>query len=239
MSLAVQIVYWPLFLTGFRTITIRFNIPLQMTLLIYGAGGLGREVLAALQSSGVDVAGFVVDPGFSDGEIRGLRVRAAVLDASLARTARFVLAVGDGQARQRAALSLGNETEFCTVLHPAAVVGPGVSIGKGAMLIGPANVTTDVAIGAHVLINPGCTIAHDCVLEDFVNLGPSCSLAGRVAVREGANLGVGVSVAPGVVIGAWSTVGAGAVVIRDVEPGSTVVGVPARTIRHSGSQRSS
>ena len=227
-----------MFSARYSTLALPFTIPLQMTLLIYGAGGLGREVLAALQISGVDVAGFVVDPGFSDGEIKGFRVRASVLEASLSRTARFVLAVGDGRARQQAALSLGAETEFVTVRHPAALVGPGVSIGVGAMLIGPINITTDVAVGAHTLINPGCTIAHDCVLEDFVNLGPSCSLAGRVTVREGANLGVGVSVAPGVVIGAWSTVGAGAVVIRDVEPGATVAGVPARVIRRSGHQSS-
>ena len=205
-----------------------------MTLLIYGAGGLGREVLSALQASGGHVSGFVVDPGFPVTDIRGLPVRAERLATLPDAAARFVLAVGDGRARQRAALSLGASTAFVTVRHPAAVIGSCVSVGKGTMIIGPCNITTDVSIGAHGLINPGCTIAHDCVLGDFVNLGPSCALAGRVTIQEGANLGVGVCVAPGVVIGAWSTVGAGAVVIRDVEPGSTVVGVPARPIRRGG-----
>jgi sugar O-acyltransferase (sialic acid O-acetyltransferase NeuD family) len=204
-----------------------------MTLLIYGAGGLAREVLAALQARGEHVAGFIVDPGFPVGDIRGLVVQAAGLDAVLGLSACFVLAVGDGKARQQAAFLLGPATQFLKVIHPAALIGSFVSVGAGSMLIGPGSITTDVSIGAHVLVNPGCTIAHDCVLENFVNLGPSCSLAGRVTVREGANLGVGVSVAPGVVIGAWSTVGAGAVVIRDVEPGSTVVGVPARPIRRT------
>lgn len=206
-----------------------------MTLLIYGAGGLGREVLSALQASGEQVSGFIVDPGFAVVDIRGVQVRAERLETLSDRATRFILAVGDGRARQCAALALGPDAAFATVCHPAAVIGSCVSIGSGAMIIGPCSLTTDVSIGSHGLINPGCTIAHDCVLEDFINLGPSCALAGRVTIQEGANLGVGVSVAPGVVIGAWSTVGAGAVVIRDVEPGSTVVGVPARPIRRTGS----
>ncbi|MDH6167550.1 sugar O-acyltransferase (sialic acid O-acetyltransferase NeuD family) [Variovorax boronicumulans] len=205
-----------------------------MTLLIYGAGGLGREVLSALQACGEHVAGFVVDPGFPVADIRGLQVRAERLETFSDPGVRLVLAVGDGRARQRAALSIGTAVECVAVRHPAAVIGSGVSVGAGALIIGLCSITTDVSIGSHTLINPGSTIAHDCVLGDFVNLGPSCSLAGRVTVQEGANLGVGVSVAPGVVIGAWSTVGAGAVVIRDVEPGSTVVGVPARPIQRRG-----
>jgi acetyltransferase EpsM len=41
---------------------------------------------------------------------------------------------------------------------------------------------------------------------------------------------VGSAAIVGVRIAPWSTVGAGAVVVRDVEEHSTVVGVPARPI---------
>ncbi|MBU1360518.1 MAG: NeuD/PglB/VioB family sugar acetyltransferase [Gammaproteobacteria bacterium] len=201
-----------------------------MSVHVYGAGGLAREVSAALLAAGEEVSSFVVDHGFGTSAIGGVPVLEADLHALRDPGLRFLLAVGDGRARQRAVASLGSNARFATVIHPAATVGPRVVVGAGAMIIGPASLTSDIEVGAHALVNPGCTVAHDCVLGAYCNLGPSVALAGRVTIEEGANLGVGVSVAPGVVIGAWAIVGAGAVVIRNVDAGTTVVGVPARPI---------
>lgn len=53
----------------------------------------------------------------------------------------------------------------------------------------------------------------------------------RTLVERGAALGSGVVVLGGVRIGAGALVGAGAVVTRDVAPGKTVAGVPARASR--------
>jgi acetyltransferase-like isoleucine patch superfamily enzyme len=53
----------------------------------------------------------------------------------------------------------------------------------------------------------------------------------RTVVESGAALGSGVVVLGGVRIGAGALVGAGAVVTRDVAPGETVAGVPARVTR--------
>ena len=47
-------------------------------------------------------------------------------------------------------------------------------------------------------------------------------------IEDDARIGPGACLLPGVVIGRAATVAAGAVVTKDVEPGATVVGVPAR-----------
>src|SRR6185437_1651752 len=107
----------------------------------------------------------------------------------------------------------------------------------GVMILGPVNATTDIELGSHTLLNPGCIVSHDCRIGDFASLGPGVLLAGRVSVGEGAQLGIGVVVSPRCSIGAWATVGAGAVVVRDVQPGVTVVGVPARPLEKNRASR--
>jgi UDP-2-acetamido-3-amino-2,3-dideoxy-glucuronate N-acetyltransferase len=52
----------------------------------------------------------------------------------------------------------------------------------------------------------------------------------RIVVERGASIGSGAVILGGVRIGAGALVGAGAVVTDDVEPGSTVAGVPARML---------
>ena len=82
-------------------------------------------------------------------------------------------------------------------------------------------------------INLSCTVGHDVVLGDFVTLAPGVNLSGRVHIGARAYIGTNASIINGatdapLVIGDDAVVGAAACVTRDVAPGATVVGVPAR-----------
>ena len=50
-------------------------------------------------------------------------------------------------------------------------------------------------------------------------------------VEDEVSVGANATILPGVRLGRGCTVGAGAVVVRDVAPGTTVVGNPARPVR--------
>jgi tetrahydrodipicolinate N-acetyltransferase len=51
-----------------------------------------------------------------------------------------------------------------------------------------------------------------------------------VIVEDYVSIGVGASIKPGVRLGKGCTVGVGAAVVKDVAPGTIVVGVPAKPI---------
>ena len=94
-------------------------------------------------------------------------------------------------------------------------------------------------IQAFAFIPPGVT------LEDEVFIGPCVAFANdkhppshgkgwsKVLVKRGAVIGLGARIVPtkdGLTIGENAVVGAGALVLKDVLPNTTVVGVPARPL---------
>ena len=119
-------------------------------------------------------------------------------------------------------------------------IGDDVSIGTLSV------VEHHVTIGHHVRIHTQAFVPEFSVLEDGCWIGPNVvltnakypvspgvkdSLVGPV-IRKGAKIGANATILPGIVIGEHALVGAGAVVTKDVEPGTVVVGNPARVIGH-------
>ena len=75
-----------------------------------------------------------------------------------------------------------------------------------------------------------CPIKPLDFIDDYAHIAPGVHLGGDVEIGAGALIGIGATALPQRKIGAWSIVGAGAVVTKDVPPGATVIGVPARPI---------
>ena len=103
-------------------------------------------------------------------------------------------------------------------------------------------------IGKNVFIGPDCylddTFPELIYIEDNVTVSFRVTIAvhgecsGRlsskvspVIIRKRAFVGTGAIILPGVEIGEGAVVGAGAVVTKDVSPGITAIGVPARVLK--------
>lgn len=199
-------------------------------LLVIGAGGHGRVVASVAEASGRRVVGFVDDDASLVGRsIDGIPVlggtwEAAAIIAQHAAPTQAVIGVGDNRVREALANRLS--LPWATLMHPFSWVHHSATLGPGTVVCAGTIIQPGARIGRHVILNTSTGIEHDCVVGDHAHLAVT-HLAGAVMVGEGAFLGVGAKVVPRVRIGAWATVGAGAVVIRDVPPGVTVVGVPA------------
>jgi sugar O-acyltransferase (sialic acid O-acetyltransferase NeuD family) len=214
----------------------------DVALVIVGAGGFGREVLDVVEAmnesgAGIEFVGYVDDAETSVpllerrgapylGPVGGLTVAGRVDER-----AGFVIGIGAGEVRRRLDAILTSAGRRPLVLiHPMATVGGDCRIGEGCVLAAGARVTTNITLGRHTQLHVNATIGHDSVLDDFVSVYPGATVSGSVHLADAVTIGTGANVLPGVSIGAGAFVGAGAVVTSDVEPGVTVVGVPAKPI---------
>jgi UDP-2-acetamido-3-amino-2,3-dideoxy-glucuronate N-acetyltransferase len=128
----------------------------------------------------------------------------------------------------------------------------GCEVGEGSQIGTFVEIQAGAKIGARCKIQSHTFICEGVTIEDgaFVGHGvtfvndkrPRATAADGglqtaddwelelTVVGEGASIGSGATILGGVTIGAGALVGAGAVVTRDVEPGATVVGNPARPL---------
>ena len=203
--------------------------------LVIGAGGHGL-VVADILLRARDAGQQVRPVGFLDDDTA--LVGSTVLDLPVLGTwaqsqelghDAVIVAIGDNGARRRVyEEATGRGERLATAVHPGAVVAPDVRLGDGVMVCAGAVVNPGTVIGENVILNTGCSVDHHNDIGAHAHIAPGVRLGGAVSVGEGALVGIGAIVIPGVSLGKGSTVGAGAVVIRDVPPGVTVVGNPAR-----------
>jgi UDP-perosamine 4-acetyltransferase len=206
--------------------------------VVVGNGGHALVCLDILRDGGHRVAGCVeTDERGADVGVPLLGTADDLADLVSADTAVFV-AVADNRARQVLTHEVTSlRAHVVAAISPHAVVSPTARIGAGALLLPGAVVNAHAVIGEGAIINVNAAVDHEVSIGAFAHVGPGSSLAGNVTVGDGALVGVGASVTPGRTIGAWSTVGAGSAVVRDVSPGATVAGVPAKTTYGSAARR--
>lgn len=115
----------------------------------------------------------------------------------------------------------------CTIGHYAdishdCVISDGVRVMNHATVIGGA------LVGEGAFIGPGVTMANDDDPEAMVAGKWSAKRFKPPVIGKNAFIGCGAIILAGVHIGEGATICAGAVVTKDVRPGDTVLGLPAR-----------
>lgn len=209
-------------------------------LIIFGAGGFGREVAWAVKRLNKvtptwNLLGFMDDADNIQGsEINGYKVLGKTADVGKYPDANFVVAVAASKIREKIVFNMKTvnpSIKFGTVIDPSVEMSEHVAIGEGTIICAHTIITVNIEIGSHVIINLDCMIGHDAVLQNFVTLYPSVNVSGFTKIGHAVELGTGMQIIQGKTVGDYSIVGAGAVVVKDIPAECTAVGSPARPIK--------
>ena len=203
-------------------------------LIVLGAGTFAQEVTDLAEESGHKVVGYVVNR-------EPWKLGERLLERPVYHTILSDLWPNEGWADfpcVGAIISPERETlcwkmqslgySFESVIHPSASVSKTGERGYDLVISRNVVVSSHVKIGDHVILNRGALVGHHCTLMCYATIGPGAVLCGDVTIGQRATVGANATVLEGCTVGAFATVGAGAVVTKNVRPGVTVVGVPAK-----------
>jgi UDP-2-acetamido-3-amino-2,3-dideoxy-glucuronate N-acetyltransferase len=124
------------------------------------------------------------------------------------------------------------------------VILPGAVIERDGNICSHCFIENKVIVGDRVTVKCGVQLWDGVTLEDDVFVGSNATFTNDMKplsrnaaaqlmptlVKKGATIGANATILPGLTIGEGAMVGAGAVVTKDVPPGCTVVGNPARIV---------
>lgn len=108
-------------------------------------------------------------------------------------------------------------------IHPGATIGRRVFIDHGM----------GVVVGETAVIGDDCTLYHG------VTLGGTSWKKGKrhPTLENGVVIGAGAKILGPITVGAEAKIGSNAVVVKDVPPGATAVGIPARILDQEKAQQ--
>lgn len=97
-------------------------------------------------------------------------------------------------------------------------------IGKGLHLIHSGNIQ----------IHPDSVIGDRCGIQQDVTLGTNMERKGAPTIGNSVYIGAGAKILGPVTVGDGARIAANSLVITDVPPGATAIGVPARMMKYTG-----
>lgn len=212
---------------------------MSRNILIYGAGGAGRELAFALSldknpDTAWRIGGFVDDTERLWGqEVNGIPVFGG-LEFLRNYSGNVAVSIVDDPKIRRNIISeikRNGTIKFPTVICSKAIVSPFVEWGEGCILLPLNYIQPNIKFGDFVWVNGGNRIGHDVIIGSYTTIFSGILLGGDVLVGAGCVIGSGAIILPKIRIGDGSIIGGGSVVSKDIPSGVIVAGVPAKIIR--------
>ena len=208
----------------------------MMDVVIFGAGGLGREIydtLVFLNSRGLvfNVIGYIDDIKQKGAVVNGVPVLgdSSVL-AGMSGKVGMILGMAAPEARKKFHLRYKIDFNFPNIIHPTAILSSFAELGEGVLIQSNCIVAANATVGDGVMMNAHSGVGHDAQVGNYCSIMSYCDLAGNSRLGELSFVGTGAKVIPSTSIAAESYLCAGAVVFKDVVEKAKLLGNPAKII---------
>lgn len=206
--------------------------------IIVGAGGFGRELYGWLQDAIREKKYEWVFKGFLDDNSDALKsfsiekgIIGTISEWKPSANEVFLCGLGNPKIKKKSSqLLLERGAVFETLIHPTAIIGRNVKIGRGSIICPRVNLTCDVNVGEFVTMNVNSGMGHDSAIGSWSTVSAYCDITGWVQIGSEVFIGSHASVLPKIRVGDNAVVGAGSAVVINVAPCSTVFGVPAKRL---------
>lgn len=208
---------------------------------IYGAGGLGREVVALIEAINQDSSQWNLIGFFDDGKAIGEQISnfGKVLGGmnelnSWKESLCIVLAFGSPNTVRAIRNKIKNQhISFPNLIHPSFFIGDTSTffIGEGNIIQRNCAVTTSVTIGNFNLLNGSVGFGHDATIGDFNTFMPGCNVSGEVTIGNENLFGAMSFVKQGIRIGNNITLGPLSPLLIKPKDGCTYIGNPAKLFK--------
>lgn len=203
--------------------------------IILGAGGFAREVIWLIEEINKKSLKFEILGVISNEEDKKISYLYLGNDDALEsyedKNIGLILAIGSVKIRQRIIKKLNQmKFDFPNIIANDCILGNHVKLGRGNIICSHSILTSDITIGNFNIINLSCTIGHDVRIKDFNTINPGSNISGNVYIKNLIEIGTGSKIIQGIVIEEENVLGAGCVVVKNTEPYSKYVGVPAKKL---------
>lgn len=209
-------------------------------LIIYGAGGFGREVAALIKRINTinpswNLLGFIDDnqqlyPIGCKNEYGSILGDVSFLN-KYNQPIHVILALGKPNALKAVHNKICNPfVSFPNIIGPEAKIldEDNFSMGQGNIICSYATMSCNVKLGDFNIFNNRCSVGHDAQIGNFNTFMTATRISGDTLIGEKNFFGVGSILLQGMKVGNNTTIAAGAVVMRNTKDNALYIGNPAK-----------
>lgn len=210
-------------------------------IVIFGAGGLGKEIAWLIENINIkepiwNILGFLEDENHSDNwgkMINGYPVLGGNKWLQEINKPIYVIcAIGKSSVRKSVYEKVSSypNIKIATLIDPSVRIDKTVQIGKGSIICRNCTITVNTKIGEGVLMNTGASIGHDSIIGSYCTFLTNSIAAGHTQMGECCDIGSGAFILQGKTIIANTTIAPLSSVLKDIIDSGTYSGNPARRI---------